>query len=191
MVRVKGWSRVMTAALLALGGALTGCAVSLPLDGPALVVGYVSTGPGTGISRRVVPGIDLDLSTDTPGLRLGWSDVTVATPADPAAFPAAGDGGPAFAPPLGLRWRGADGRDHSLGLLVVQRPAAPRDQPLFIAQSCAGLALEVAPGRSGLGLGFARQASLTCPPLDAAFVLVHTGGRTCFLRLDLEDLDGN
>ncbi len=179
----------MTTAHLAACSVLAGCALALPGGGPALVVGYAAADPGARVTRRIVPGIDLDLSADTPGLRLGWSDLTIAMPADVPADLAGTDEGPAWAPPLGLRWRGADGREHALGVLVVRRPASRPDQPLFIAQSCAGLALEAAPGRAGLQLGLARQASLCCPAFDSAWVLVHSGGRTCLSRLDLENLD--
>ena len=179
----------MTTAHLAACSVLAGCALVLPAGGPALVVGYAVTDPTQGVTRRVVPGIDLDLSADTPGLRVGWSDLTVAVPADGSAIHAPAGDGPGFAAPLGLRWLGADGREHALGFFGMRQAASRPDQPLFVAQVLAGLSLEAAPGRAGLQLGLARLTWLSCPASDSAWLLVHADGRTCLTRLDLEHHD--
>jgi hypothetical protein len=193
---------------------LGGCAVTLPAAQGTLLLGYASHGDAGATQRHVVPGLDLDLFSAWPGVRLGWTDVTVAA-AVPARVPEpapqrepgaaherdadavpdrdadapagdAQDGGFAYAPPLGLRWRG-DGAWHALGWVTVPPgPARSDDAPFFVSVLQLGLSADWAAECAGLNVGLSRLTLISCPPMDGAWALSVDGSDVRFHSLQLE-----
>lgn len=171
---------------------VTGCAVALPGSDVALF-GYTAASDDGSSARRVVLGADLDLTGGWSGLRLGWSDLSLATPARSAGTVDAREGSPAtveqtdpgYAPPLGLRWQSADGRTHRLGwVLAPSFPTPGVTDPYFVAHTFAGLSLDAAPESVGLQFGLVRLTVLAVPPGDGAWMLSHIGGRSTLIPLN-------
>jgi hypothetical protein len=126
------------------------------------VVGYDAVDEAGGLQRTVVPLLDLCWGGPDGGLRVGWTDARLHLEAGPAAASPKAEG-LRWVPPLGLRWRGADGIERRLGWFLA-RPRSPAPEDVYALSGFqAGLELAWSAREQGLRLGFVAYTSTIVP----------------------------
>lgn len=164
----RRWVRSAWAATLCV--TCVACALPVPFTGREIVAGFTEQRTDAAVTRRIVLGLDVSLEGGAEGLRLGWSDVTLAHDTPAATTDATGG----YVAPLAWRWQRDERTLATLGWFV-RRVAPEPSGALLDYRRQLGLALEWGRVSQGVTLGWQHSCTLAVPPGTSGVWLAAVG----------------